>query len=165
MSTNKQQYSLVNQANALFAYAEKHNIAVARTFDDETLIRMLKSLYEKKGTMSRFAIERSYEMPRYTTYRDRFGTLLKAYQLAGIPTARDCSYIAKNRKKRADTDDTLDVLIDELRLGGHLVVKLRYEEITWSYLDGNLQYANHRRARCGKQKDSKHSFPLFMSPR
>jgi type VI secretion system secreted protein Hcp len=44
-------------------------------------------------------------------------------------------------------------------------VKLRYEEITWSYLDGNLQYANHRRACCGKQKDSKHSLPLFMSPR
>jgi len=100
-----------------------------RTFDDETLIRMLKSLYKKKGTMSRFVIERSYEMPRYTTYRDRFGTLLKAYNLAGIPTARDCSYIAKNRKKRADTDDTLDVLIDELRLGGHLVVPDRKHHI------------------------------------
>jgi DNA invertase Pin-like site-specific DNA recombinase len=123
-----------------------------RKFDDVTLIRMLRSLYEQKGTMSGFVIERSHEMPRYTTYRDRFGTLLRAYEIAGIPTARDCSYVEKNREKRADTDDALDVLFDELRLGGHLVVLDREHHIVvvdnkWSVL---IKLLRERRGRHGK---------------
>ncbi|RDS80018.1 recombinase family protein [Dyella psychrodurans] len=100
-----------------------------RTFDDETMIRMLKRLYEERGRISKSVIESSYEMPKYTTYRDRFGTLLRAYEMAGIPTFKNCSYIDRNRTKRIDTENALDQLMDELRLDEHLVVPDRKHNI------------------------------------
>jgi DNA invertase Pin-like site-specific DNA recombinase len=123
-----------------------------RKFDDETMIRMLRSLYEQRGTISKNVIESSHEMPKCTAYRVRFGTLLKAYDLAGIPAAKDCSYIGKNREKRADTQNVLDVLIDELCDGGHLVVPDRKHNIVivdnkWSVL---TKLVRARRGRRGK---------------
>jgi DNA invertase Pin-like site-specific DNA recombinase len=123
-----------------------------RTFDDETMIRMLRSLYEQSGTISKNVIESSHEMPKCTAYRGRFGTLLRAYELAGIPAAKDCSYIDKNREKRANTQNALDVLIDELCDGGHLVVPDRKHNIVivdnkWSVL---TKLVRARRGRKGK---------------
>lgn len=125
-----------------------------RTFDDETLIRMLRNLYEETGWISKNLIDSRREMPKYATYRDRFGTMLKAYEVAGIPTRRDCSYVEKNRAKRGDTEDALDALIDELRKGGHLIVVDRKHHIVivdnkWSVL---VRLIRERSGRLGESE-------------
>jgi DNA invertase Pin-like site-specific DNA recombinase len=100
-----------------------------RTFDDETMIRMLRDFYEKNGKISKILIDSSHDMPKFNAYRARFGTLLKAYEIAGIPPKRDCSFMDKNRIKRIDTENAIDILIHELCHDGHLVVLDRKHHI------------------------------------
>jgi DNA invertase Pin-like site-specific DNA recombinase len=110
-----------------------------RTFDDGKMIQMLQELYAKKGKVSRCVIERIKEMPKWTTYRDRFGGLRNAYALAGVPTTKDCSYIEFSRARRMNAEDMLDLVADELYEAGRLVVCDRKRNVihvnnAWSML-------------------------------
>jgi Recombinase len=54
-----------------------------RRMSNELLLAKLKRLLSQKGTLSRIIIDRSPSMPASATYRYRFGSLQKAYELIG----------------------------------------------------------------------------------
>ena len=94
----------------------------ARIIDNETMIKMLKDLYAKEGKVTRFVMDRYQDMPSWTTYRGRFGSLRNAYAIAGVETARDCSFVQHHRMAAAKAANILDVIADNLYRDGRLVV-------------------------------------------
>jgi hypothetical protein len=91
----------------------------SRKFSNEELLEKLKSLHEKRGWLSGMIIDENDDMPSSSSYRHRFGSLLRAYELIGFTPDTDYSYIEINkhlRKLHATTiKDTIDKIIG---LGG-----------------------------------------------
>jgi DNA invertase Pin-like site-specific DNA recombinase len=85
---------LWEQAQAL--YLERSIV-----LDDDALLSMLKSLYEREGTLSGMLIDEHSEMPPCSVYKKRFGCLRRAYTLIGYHCITDLRYIDENKALRA----------------------------------------------------------------
>lgn len=72
----------------------------ARRFSDDDMLRMLSDLLTSRGLLSGLVIDEIEEMPSAASYRHRFGSLLRAYQLVGYAPDRDYRYIETNRHLR-----------------------------------------------------------------
>lgn len=86
-----------------------------RRYSDDELIERLKSLAGQHTTLSAAIIDGADGMPPSSTYRTRFGSLIRAYRLAGFAPDRNYEYIEINRSIRemypqlmADVMDRLD---------------------------------------------------------
>jgi hypothetical protein len=91
--------------------------------DDELLIR-LRRLLRNRGRLTEEIIDRSNGVPRSETYRRRFGSLPRAYRLAGY-NAEAKSHQALLAKTRSLTDDQLLVALRKLlRERGYLTEKM-----------------------------------------
>ncbi|GAA5056412.1 recombinase family protein [Erythrobacter westpacificensis] len=73
----------------------------SRRFTDEELLERLSGLLADKGWLSGVVIDEVEDMPSSSTFRHRFGSLARAYELVGYTPARDYSYIEINRALRA----------------------------------------------------------------
>ncbi|MEZ5941178.1 MAG: recombinase family protein [Planctomycetaceae bacterium] len=71
-----------------------------RRFTDEELIERLKLLAQKHPTLSAAIIDAADDVPTSSTFRARFGSLIRAYRLAGYSPDRDYRYIEINRHLR-----------------------------------------------------------------
>jgi hypothetical protein len=71
-----------------------------RRFTDDEMIERLKALTESNSTISAALIDAADDMPTAATYRSRFGSLIRAYQLAGYVPDRNYEYIEINRHLR-----------------------------------------------------------------
>ncbi|WP_239020435.1 recombinase [Novacetimonas pomaceti] len=60
-----------------------------------------KLILEGHGQLSGIIIDEAEGCPSSSTYRSRFGSLLRAYALVGFSPARDYRYLEINRKLRA----------------------------------------------------------------
>jgi DNA invertase Pin-like site-specific DNA recombinase len=67
---------------------------------DEEMLERLTSLLKQKGHLSGLVIDEVDEMPSSSVYRNRFGSLIRAYQLVGYDPGRDYQYIETNRALR-----------------------------------------------------------------
>lgn len=81
----------------LFDAAQCIFVERARRFSDADLLRMLSDLLARKGVLSGMIIDEVDEMPSTATYRHRFGSLVRAYQLVGYVPDRDYRYLETNR--------------------------------------------------------------------
>lgn len=88
---------------------------------DEQLLHSLSELYKKKGYLSGFIIDEEDLMPSSSTYRSRFGGLLRAYSLINYNPAHDYSYIDINRNLRFYHSDLVNSLISEIISGSSFV--------------------------------------------
>lgn len=68
-----------------------------RRYTDDELLQRLKALSEQHPTLSAALIDAADGMPPSSTYRTRFGSLVRAYRLAGYTPDRDYEYIEINR--------------------------------------------------------------------
>ncbi len=88
----------------------------SRRFSDEQMLELLKALLERHHTVSGILIDESEGMPSSSAYRQRFGSLIRAYQLIGFLPRRDYEYIRINRalrRKHAEVvEDTIRQLAD-----------------------------------------------------
>jgi len=71
-----------------------------RRYSDEEMIERLKRLFEQHGYLSGIIIDESENMPSSGSYRHRFGSLIRAYELVGFEPDRDYRYIEINRSLR-----------------------------------------------------------------
>lgn len=67
---------------------------------DEELLDHLKRLYAEAGQLSGMLIDQDPDMPSSATYRGRFGSLTRAYEMIGYRTERDRERIALNKRLR-----------------------------------------------------------------
>jgi len=81
----------------LFINAREIIAERTRRLDDETMLKLLRSLYERSGILSGMLIDEQDDMPSSTAYQSRFGGLLRAYELIGFCPMRDFSYLRINQ--------------------------------------------------------------------
>jgi DNA invertase Pin-like site-specific DNA recombinase len=72
-----------------------------RRFSDAEMLERLKTLFEKEGRLSGILIDETEGMPSSSAYRNRFKSLVRAYQLVGYSPEQDFAYLETNRRLRA----------------------------------------------------------------
>lgn len=90
----------------------------SRRFTNEELLDRLKKLYVEKGWLSGLVIDEVEDMPSSSTFRNRFGTLYRAYQLVGYSPPRDFRYIETNRALRALHPGAVAQVVAEIEAAG-----------------------------------------------
>ncbi|WP_374534128.1 recombinase family protein [Phenylobacterium sp.] len=93
----------------------------SRRFSDQDLLDRLSALLAEKGWLSGLAIDEVEDMPSSSTFRQRFGSLLRAYELVGYSPSRDYRYIETNRALRALHPDVVAQVIGEIEAAGGVV--------------------------------------------
>jgi DNA invertase Pin-like site-specific DNA recombinase len=73
----------------------------ARRVSDDEMLTRLKELAARNVCLSSHLIDAADNMPSSAAYRSRFGSLLRAYRLAGYEPDRDYRYVEINRDLRA----------------------------------------------------------------
>jgi DNA invertase Pin-like site-specific DNA recombinase len=106
---------------SIFAAAQ---IAIAERsykLSDDEMLGALKSLFERHGILSGLMIDDAENLPSSSAYQNRFGSLLRAYQLIGYTPDRDYAYIRINRELRAMHPGVVSQTIDGIRqVGGEV---------------------------------------------
>ena len=86
----------------------------SRKYSDEELLEQLKLLYQKHGFLSGLIINESENTPTTAVYSNRFGSLLRAYELIGFTPKRDYQYIEVNKFLRNFHPEITQQVIDEM---------------------------------------------------
>lgn len=94
-----------------------------RRISDEEMLARLRALLVHHPTLSAYLIDSTDGMPSSSAYRTRFGSLIRAYELAGHRPDRDYGYLEVNRTLRLLYPTLLDDVIDRLH-GVGATVKL-----------------------------------------
>ena len=90
----------------------------SRRFTDEELLSRLSALLADKGWLSGLVIDEIEDMPSSSTFRHRFGSLVRAYQLVGYAPSRDYRYIETNRALRALHPDVVAQVVEDIGEAG-----------------------------------------------
>jgi DNA invertase Pin-like site-specific DNA recombinase len=89
-------------------------LARARRLTDEEMLERLRGLLAKHSLLSSCLIDTAEDMPASSAYRARFGSLLRAYQLAGYRPDRDYSFLEINRRLGRLHPELLDGMLTQL---------------------------------------------------
>jgi DNA invertase Pin-like site-specific DNA recombinase len=93
----------------------------SRRYSDQELLKRLSAIFSEKGWLSGLIIDEMDDMPSSSTFRHRFGSLVRAYQLVGYTPARDYRYIETNRTLRALHPDVVNQVIADIEHQGSAV--------------------------------------------
>ena len=85
-----------------------------RKLSDEEMLQKLKNLQLKKGYLSAMIINEAEDMPSSSMYSNRFGGLVRAYQLIGFEPDRDYKFLEINKYLRELHHDAVDNTIEKL---------------------------------------------------
>jgi len=86
----------------------------SRRFSDEQMLELLKALFERHQKVSGILIDEAEGMPSSSAYRNRFGSLVRAYRLIGYTPQRDYEYIRINRALRRKHAEVVQDTISQL---------------------------------------------------
>jgi hypothetical protein len=96
-------------------------LARLRRLTNDEMLDRLRALLTKHATLSSFLIDSATDMPASSAYRTRFGSLLRAYQLAGYQPDRDYSFLEINRAIGRLHPQILDDVLQQLgAVGAHV---------------------------------------------
>jgi len=93
----------------------------SRRYSNDEMISLLGNLYERQGRLSGFMIDEMDNMPSSSAYRNRFGSLIRAYKLVGYTPETDYSYIEINKQLRKMHPFVVDEVITGIRKMGATV--------------------------------------------
>jgi hypothetical protein len=93
----------------------------SRRFSDKELLDRLSALLAEKGWLSGLVIDEAEGMPSSSTFRHRFGSLVRAYQLVGYLPSRDYRYIETNRALRTLHPDIVAKVVADVEDAGGAV--------------------------------------------
>jgi hypothetical protein len=105
----------------LFDAAQAIIQARSLRISDEAMIEVLRQLYEACGMLSGLVIDETDGMPSSSTYRARFGSLLRAYAMVGYRPRRDYRYIEINRSLRRLYPEIVSLVVNGLTEAGGVV--------------------------------------------
>jgi DNA invertase Pin-like site-specific DNA recombinase len=94
-----------------------------RRLTDEEMIDQLRALAKDHKQLSAALIDSTEGMPASATYRTRFGSLIRAYRLAGFEPDRDYSYLEINGNLRKMYPGLLDEVVQMLDAAGATVTQ------------------------------------------
>lgn len=93
----------------------------SRRYTDAELLERLTDLLSRKGRLSGLVIDEVEDMPSSSTYRSRFGSLVRAYELVGYAPGRDFRYLETNRVLRALHPDVVEGTVEQIEALGSVV--------------------------------------------
>lgn len=102
----------------LFAQANARIAERSARVDDETMLSMLRNLFDRTGTLSGLLIDEQESLPSSSAYRIRFGGLLRAYSLIGFNPDRDYRYLEINRALRRRLPEILGRVTEDFERVG-----------------------------------------------
>jgi DNA invertase Pin-like site-specific DNA recombinase len=89
---------------------------------DEELLQGLRDLYARQGRLSALIIDEADFLPPCSLIRNRFGGLLRVYQMIGYTPKRDYQYVAINQRLRSlHAEIVVDVVRDIENLCGRKI--------------------------------------------
>ncbi|WP_281287044.1 recombinase family protein [Aquicoccus porphyridii] len=104
-----------------FMTAQEIITARSARLSDEELLDHLKRLYADAGQLSEVLIDQADDMPSAATYRSRFGSLSRAYEMIGYRTDHDHERIALNKRLRALHPEIIERTAAAIAdVGGHV---------------------------------------------
>ncbi|EOR08819.1 recombinase family protein [Acinetobacter beijerinckii] len=86
----------------------------SRRYTEQELLEQLKLLYQKHGYLSGLIINESDDVPTTSVYSNRFGSLLRAYELVGFTPKRDYQYLKVNKFLRRLHPEITQQAIEEM---------------------------------------------------
>jgi hypothetical protein len=90
-----------------------------RQLSDDEMLALLKDLYAKHGRLSSITIDQAKDLPVSLTYRQRFGSLGRAYRFVGyVPQRADRSVEIYRTLRRLHADVYREVITKIEQLGG-----------------------------------------------
>ncbi|WP_234989328.1 recombinase family protein [Brevundimonas sp. SH203] len=102
-----------------FAAAQRIIAERCRRYTDAEMLERLTELLERRGCLSGLIIDELEDMPSSSTYRQRFGSLMRAYELVGWSPSRDYRYLETNRFLRTLHPEVVSGTVAQIeRLGG-----------------------------------------------
>lgn len=115
----------------LFEAARAIIVERSRRLSNDELLDVLRKLLQQHGYLSGLLIDELDTDASSGSYRSRFGSLLRAYQLVGFTPARDYRYLEINRELRRLHPDVLAAVIAGIeRLGGAVVASASSDLLT-----------------------------------
>ncbi len=115
----------------LFFLAQGIIIARTRHYSDDEMLEKLKSLRERHGRLSGILINEAEEMPSSAAFRNRFGSLVRAYQLIGYDPGIDYAFIEINRHLRQMHPEIVDEVIQKIGALNASVVHDAETDLLW----------------------------------
>ncbi|MEN9661767.1 MAG: hypothetical protein RL324_716 [Verrucomicrobiota bacterium] len=99
---------------ALFARVQEAILARTKRYSDDEMLQALKDLWSRHGRISGLLIDEQEAMPSSAAFRNRFGSLVRAYQLIGYAPKTDYSFLEVNRYLRARHPEIVQEVISRL---------------------------------------------------
>lgn len=85
---------------------------------DEEMLEQLGQLFRHQGSLSGIIIDEADGLPSSSSYRSRFGSLLRAYSLVGYSPLRDYRFIEINRALRRLYPEVVDEVLAGFEAAG-----------------------------------------------
>lgn len=126
----------------------------SRRLDDGELLALLSDLLRATGALSSLVIDEREDMPSSSVYRNRFGSLLRAYRLVGYAPDRDYRYLEINRRLRALHPEVVAWVVDGLRQAGGEVARDPVSDLLTvnSEFTASVVVARHRETAGGSAR-------------
>src|SRR5260221_6041894 len=102
----------------LFEQAQSIIAARAERLSDEQMLQRLRQILEQRGELSGLIIDEDENCPSSSSFRTRFGSLLRAYSLVGFTPDHDYRYLEINRGLRRLHPVIVSDVIDGIRAAG-----------------------------------------------
>ena len=90
---------------------------------DAELLELLRGLAQRNGRLSGLIIDEAEGMPSSSAYRQRFGSLARAYQLVDYLSDRDFAYVEINRRLRQLYPEIIAQVVLALEEHGGTVIR------------------------------------------
>jgi DNA invertase Pin-like site-specific DNA recombinase len=107
----------------LFEQAQQIIAARANRFSDEEMLQVLKEILDRRGELSGLIIDEDENCPSSSSFRSRFGSLLRAYSLVGFTPDHDYRYLEINRELRRLHPAVVSEVIDGIHAAGGAVTQ------------------------------------------
>lgn len=85
---------------------------------DDRMLELLAGVLAQKGYLSGLIIDETEGYPSSSSYRSRFGSLLRAYALVGFSPDHDYRYLETNRRLRAMHPDIVSSIVQGIERAG-----------------------------------------------
>ncbi|HAH86230.1 MAG TPA: hypothetical protein DCL60_02545 [Armatimonadetes bacterium] len=106
---------------AIFMQSQEIVAERSRRFTNDELLAKLKDVYSRYGKLSALIIDESDENLSSSTYRTRFGSLIRAYRMIGYVPDKDYRYLEVNRHIRKLHPEIMEYIITQILRQGSLV--------------------------------------------
>jgi hypothetical protein len=97
-----------------FLRAQEIILARAKRYTNEEMLEKLREIFRNYGRISGVLIDEREDMPSSAAFRNRFGSLVRAYQLIGYTPETDYAFIQINRFLRQKYPELVQGMISQL---------------------------------------------------